>query len=139
MLYLVYNIWKWRHLIEKMEQTSRLAKDNQSTDKVLAIIEFLSRCKEPMRLIDISNQLHYNTSTTLRFLNSLERNGYVYKDKETLKYQMTYKLCGLASYISNRTGIVEIASLPMKKLSANLGMCMSGCGAGLHRNICSCG
>ncbi len=124
MLYLVYNIWKWRHIIEKMEQTNRLAKDNQSTDKVLAIIEFLSRCKEPMRLIDISNQLHYNTSTTLRFLNSLERNGYVYKDKETLKYQMTYKLCGLASYISNRTGIVEIASLPMKKLSANLGECV---------------
>ena len=77
-----------------------------------------------MRLIDISNQLNYNTSTTLRFLNSLERNGYVYKDRETLKYQMTYKLCGLASHISNRTGIVEIASGPMKQLSTNLGECV---------------
>ena len=83
--------------MEETEQTNRFAKDNQSTDKVLAIIELLSYSKEPMRLIDIANQLHYNTSTTLRFLNSLERNGYVYKDRETLKYQMTYKLCGLAS------------------------------------------
>ena len=77
--------------MEETEQTNRFAKDNQSTDKVLAIIELLSYSKEPMRLIDIANQLHYNTSTTLRFLNSLERNGYVYKDRETLKYQMTYK------------------------------------------------
>ena len=110
--------------MEETEQTNRFAKDNQSTDKVLAIIELLSYSKEPMRLIDIANQLHYNTSTTLRFLNSLERNGYVYKDRETLKYQMTYKLCGLASYISNRTGIVEIASLPMKQLSTSLGECV---------------
>lgn len=90
--------------MEETEHSNRFAKDNQSTDKVLAIIELLSCSKEPMRLIDISNQLNYNTSTTLRFFNSLERNGYVHKDRETLKYQMTYKLCGLASHISNRTG-----------------------------------
>lgn len=110
--------------MEETEQNGRFVKDNQSTDKVLAIIELLSHSKEPMRLIDISNQLHYNTSTALRFLNSLERNGYVYKDRETLKYQMTYKLCGLASYISNRTGIVEISALPMKHLSTSLGECV---------------
>lgn len=110
--------------MEEMDQSTRFAKDNQSTDKVLAIIELLSYSKEPLRLIDISNQLNYNTSTALRFLNSLERNGYVYKDRETLKYQMTYKLCGLASYISNRTGIVEIASAPMKQLSIKLGECV---------------
>ena len=56
--------------MEETEQTNRFAKDNQSTDKVLAIIELLSYSKEPMRLIDIANQLHYNTSTTLRFFNS---------------------------------------------------------------------
>ena len=107
--------------MEETEQTNRFAKDNKSTDKVLAIIELLSYSKEPMRLIDIANQLHYNTSTTLRFLNSLERSGYVYKDSETLKYQMTYKLCGLASYISNRTAIVELSSLPLTPLSHRLG------------------
>ena len=57
--------------MEETEHSNRFAKDNQSTDKVLAIIELLSCSKEPMRLIDISNQLNYNTSTTLRFLNSL--------------------------------------------------------------------
>ena len=56
--------------MEETEHSNRFAKDNQSTDKVLAIIELLSCSKEPMRLIDISNQLNYNTSTTLRFLNS---------------------------------------------------------------------
>jgi len=47
--------------MEETEHSNRFAKDNQSTDKVLAIIELLSCSKEPMRLIDISNQLNYNT------------------------------------------------------------------------------
>lgn len=78
------------------EQINQLTKNNQSTNKVLAIMEFLSYCKEPVRLIDIATGLNYNTSTTLRFLNSLEQNGYVYKNADSLKYQMTFKLCGLA-------------------------------------------
>lgn len=73
--------------------------NNQSTDKVLAILELLSYSSEPLRLIDIAHRLKFNSSTALRFLNSLEQNGYVYKDKETLKYRMTYKICGLAGHV----------------------------------------
>lgn len=46
--------------------------NNQSTDKVLAILELLSYSEEPLRLIDIAHKLQFNTSTALRFLNSLE-------------------------------------------------------------------
>lgn len=107
--------------MEINERASHFVKSNQSTDKVLAIMELLAYSKDPMRLIDIANQLNFNTSTTLRFLNSLEQNGYVYKDRETLRYQMTYKICGLASQINTHTSIVEIASNPIKQLSMHLG------------------
>ena len=104
--------------------SSRFTQSNQSTDKVLSIIELLSYAPEPMRLIDIANQLSFNTSTTLRFLNSLEQNGYIYKDSETNKYKMTFKLCALAQYISSHTELVQIASDSMQKLSTELGECV---------------
>lgn len=110
--------------MEENEQSNRFTKDNQSTDKVLSIIELLSCSKEPLRLIDIANHLKYNTSTALRFLNSLERNGYVYKNSETLKYQMTYKICGLANQINSHSSLVEIAMNPIKQLSMQLEECV---------------
>lgn len=105
-------------------QTISTSNNNQSTDKVLAIIELLCYSQEPLRLIDIANKLNFNTSTALRFLNSLEQNGYVYKDKETLKYHMTYKICGLASQVSSNTDLIQIASQPIKELSTELRECV---------------
>lgn len=110
--------------MERPTQISKFAKSNQSTDKVLSILELLSYSEEPLRLIDIANALQFNTSTALRFLNSLEQNGYVFKDKETYKYSMTYKLCGLASHISSHTSLVQIAAPAMQKLSSELRECV---------------
>lgn len=97
---------------------------NQSSDKVLKILELISYSDEPLRLIDISSRLGFNTSTTLRFLNSLEQNGYIYKDKETFKYRMTFKICDLASHVSKNNDLVVIASQPIKELSSKLGECV---------------
>ena len=105
-------------------QVVSTSNNNQSTDKVLAIIELLCYSQEPLRLIDIANRLHFNTSTALRFLNSLEQNVYIFKDKETLRYRMTYKICGLASQVSSSTDLIQIASQPIKELSTELRECV---------------
>ena len=97
---------------------------NQSTDKLLSILELLCVTGQPMRLNEISSKLNFNSSTALRFLNSLERNGYVYKDLDSNKYRMTYKICGLASYVSNSAEIINIASGPIRSLSYSLGECV---------------
>lgn len=100
------------------------AYSNQSSDKVLAILELISYSDEPLRLIDISSRLGFNSSTALRFLNSLEQNGYVYKDKETFKYRTTFKICDLASHVAKNNDLVVIASQPVKELSSRLGECV---------------
>lgn len=110
--------------MEPSTHVSKFTASNQSTDKVLAILELLSYSKEPLRLIDIANALSFNTSTALRFLNSLEQNNYVFKDKETLKYSMTFKLCGLASHISSHTNLVQVAAPLMQSLSRDLRECV---------------
>ncbi len=97
---------------------------NQSTDKALAIIELLSYSGQPLRLNEISSRLGFNNSTALRFLNSLESNGYIYKNPDTGRYSMTFKLCSLASYISSSTDMIGIASPPIRELSYDLGECV---------------
>ena len=110
---------------ENKNMTSNITTySNQSSDKVLAILELISYSDEPLRLIDIANQLNFNTSTALRYLNTLEQNGYVYKDKETFKYRMTFKICDLASHVSKNNDLIVIASQPIKELSCKLGECV---------------
>lgn len=110
--------------METTTTCNKFTKSNQSTDKVISILELLSYSPEPMRLIDIANSLNFNTSTALRFLNTLEQNGYVYKDQDSLKYSMTFKLCGLASQITSHTNLVQISSPLMLPLSIDLEECV---------------
>lgn len=85
------------------------AQSNQSTEKLLSLIEAMSVLDEPIRLQDLSRKLGMNASTVLRFLVPLQRRGYVYQDPESSRYYLTFKLCGVANNISSRIDIRNIA------------------------------
>lgn len=90
---------------------------NQSVEKAFQIIELLAQEGEPMRLLDISKTLAINSSTVIRFLNTLLKCGYVAQDPETLKYYLTYKFCGIANKINANNSIRDLAAPYMKQLS----------------------
>ncbi|MDR1979543.1 MAG: IclR family transcriptional regulator [Synergistaceae bacterium] len=73
---------------------------NQSSDKLLNLLEILSEQIEPLRLRDIARLCGMNVSTTLRFLTALQRRGYVAQDAETARYYLTFKLCVLAQNLT---------------------------------------
>lgn len=60
----------------------------------------LASCGMPVRLNELSSALKLNSSTTLRFLTTLQNRGYVYQDPSTSKYSLTYKICRLANKLS---------------------------------------
>jgi DNA-binding IclR family transcriptional regulator len=84
---------------------------NQSSDKLLNLLEVLSEQTEPLRLQDIARLCGMNASTTLRFLTALQQRRYVAQDAETARYYLTFKLCALAQ---NLTTFFDIrrAALP---------------------------
>lgn len=81
---------------------------NQSTEKALAIIEYLASCSEAVRLNELSRNLSINASTTLRFLTTLQNCGYVYQDPSTSKYVLSYKICRLANQFSENVDLRNI-------------------------------
>lgn len=90
---------------------------NQSTDKVIQLIEYLAKAGEPRRLQQISEDLGTNSSTTLRFLTSLLRNGYVAQDEETKQYALTMKICSLSHRLLQSVDIVEVVKPYLKQMS----------------------
>lgn len=73
---------------------------NQSSDKLLQIMEALAKERLPVRLQDLSAQVNMSQSTVLRYLNALQSSNYVYQeefnfplciDLEDLRTERTFK------------------------------------------------
>ena len=93
---------------ESIPMQSKFTQKNQSVDKVLKIIEYMSEMRMPMKLQDISKGIGFPPSTILRLLTSLIDMGYVYQDVETLKYSLTLKFCRIGDSVKSSLNVSEI-------------------------------
>ncbi len=94
---------------------------NQSSDKLLKLLEFLSTQGDPLRLIDIAKALDMNSSTVLRFLTTLINNDYVAQEPETSKYYLTYKLCALGQQIKSHKQLSTTTAPYLQELAKTVG------------------
>ena len=99
---------------------------SQSSDKLLQILECISKNKLPLRLQDISEQVGMSQSTVLRYLNTLANTGYVYQEEDTLRYGLTWKICALSQNLDSNIGLRNIVNPFISRLSMEkeLGACL---------------
>lgn len=90
---------------------------SQSSDKLLQILEFLAGQGQPLRLQDLSQALDMPQPTVLRYMNTLVGQGYAYKDEQTLRYTLTWKICRLSHQVTLHTGLRDIAAPFLRSLS----------------------
>lgn len=104
--------------------TEKLA--NQSTDKLLQILECMSEERLPVRLQDLSAKLGMSQSTALRYLNSLQNSNYVYQEESTSRYALTWKICRLGENINTNLGLRSITTPYVTSLvnRLDLGVCL---------------
>lgn len=96
---------------------------NLSSDKLLRIIEFLSANHLPMRLKDIADRLGMSQPTVVRYLRTLCDQGYVYQDRQTGQYAMTWKICRLGASLQSNLVLRSMAGSLLAELAneTNLG------------------
>lgn len=107
---------------------------NQSSDKLLALMEFLAMQDSPLRLSDIAAAMEMNASTVSRFLTSLINRGYAKQEPETGRYQLTYKICEIAYNLSSKIDLSNILYPVLREIAK-----ASGCRANLitrYSNSC---
>lgn len=97
--------------------SEKLAKINQSVEKVFQIIETMAESREPLRLQDISLKVEMPASTTLRLITTLINCGYANQDPNTLRYSLSLKFMHIGSLVSSQTSIRDIAHPYLVELS----------------------
>ena len=100
---------------------------NQSTEKALALIEFLAAQSQPVSLQQISQQMGINNSTAYRFLLSLEQCGYLIHDSEQGKYALSMKICTIAHQVALNNDLRRIVGPYLRRLGDAYGgfVCLS--------------
>lgn len=92
----------------------------QVSERIFHTIECLAQ-NGSMGLQELSTALDLNKSTVHRILNSLICMDYVRQDPETVKYSLSFKICGLSNQILSQNSMIDIARPFIKELSANSG------------------
>jgi len=109
----------------KKKSTLDSQTSNQSTDKLLTVLECLSSNRFSLRLQDISDQTGLSQATALRYLNSLIHSNYVFKD-ESMRYSLTWKVCKLSDNVKSSLNLRNISSPVINDVSnrLHLGVCL---------------
>lgn len=94
----------------------------QMITKLFSILEYMSKRTGQVRLQNLAAHLDMSQSTLLRYLNSMIREGYVYQDKDTLGYALTWKICKIASELSSPLAAKCIVSPYVNHLSRDTGL-----------------
>ena len=92
----------------------------QVSERIFNTIEYLSQFG-PMGLLELSKGLNLNKTTVHRILNSLICMNYVKQDPETLKYSLSFKICGIANQILAQNNIIDLARPYIKSLAEQTG------------------
>lgn len=80
-----------------------------TVEKVLHLIEALSRAKSPCGVTQLSKELDLNKSTVYRLLETLGRFGYVRQDDDRHRYFLTTKLWELGAGVLRNLSIHSVA------------------------------
>lgn len=87
-----------------------------SLDHALVILEAIGRASLPVGLSDIARKIGYPKTTVHRILHTLVRRGFLRKEAQTGRYQLTLKLFEIGSAAVNQLGIKDIAKPHLEAL-----------------------
>lgn len=93
----------------------------QTVDRIINLLEFLSKNKDGKGIKEISETLDLPLSTTHRMLNSLKDKGYVYQDKVSKEYKTGLEVLSLAINLLNDMDIIKISRPIIEDLSTKHG------------------
>ena len=80
----------------------------QSLDKGLYLLEVVEQANRPITLGELWSKLRWDKATIHRLLATLERRGYVLRDRETKQYSLGLKIYGLYNSLKRNLDIQGI-------------------------------
>ena len=99
---------------------------NQSSIKLLQIMECLAEQRTPMRVQDLAKKVNMTQATVLRYLYALQDAKYIYQDTETSRYALTWRVCRLSENLNSFLSLRNITTPFINSLAntLSLGVCL---------------
>lgn len=104
-----------------MKDPEKATRPNQSSEKLLTVVEVMSRQNGPVKLQELARKLSMNVSTVLRFVTALQNKGYAAQEAETGRYYLTYKICGIANRIISHVDLRNVAAPYLRSIAQIFG------------------
>lgn len=94
-----------------------MADNNRSVERALAILDCFSEGKASYTLTEISRKTTLSPSTATRLLATLEQNNYLFRDEETSKYYLGFKLARIGNVAFENLDYCKVARPYLIKLN----------------------
>ena len=92
----------------------------RSVERAIQILNcFAADGKEAFSLKEVSTRIGLPPSTTLRLLSTLERANYIFRDPDSLKYYLGFKLAQISSLAFSNLDVCRVAHPFLEKLHAS--------------------
>lgn len=82
---------------------------SQTVERALRVLDVLADAASPLSLTAIAESAGLNITTASRLLASLEHHKYVMRSEESGRYQLGYKILGMARSVQAQTGLRDVA------------------------------
>jgi len=107
--------------VDFMEKQSERTYSLQSVDKALQILCLFSEREQEFSLTEISRRMGMSNPVALKYLNTLEKRGFLVRDKQTKRYALGLAIVALSGVVRKNNAISKAARPIMKDLAANVG------------------
>jgi len=115
-----YNMDRMKGKETKMENQSRYT--IQSVNRALRILKLFDERNRELSIVEISAMMDLNKSTVIRFLATLEDEGYLERDPVSKKYKLGIVLFRLGNLVEQSLDINRVAEPVMQDLSNETGL-----------------
>lgn len=95
------------------------ASDNnvRAVERALQILNCFAKGKSSYTLMELAREISLSPSTTLRLIGTLENNNYLYRDEESLRYYLGFKLARISGVSYANLDVCRVARPFLKKLN----------------------
>jgi len=93
----------------------------QSLDKGLVLLETVEQAGAPVGLSELASRLGWDKATIHRLLATLERRGYLLRDRSTRRYALGLKIFGLYESVTRGFDIQQVSRPSLVKIAEQTG------------------
>lgn len=92
-----------------------------TVQRAMRVLEHLADAQDGLSLSELARRLEINKAIVVRILTTLETLGYLFRERQTQRYRLTYRIANLALRQLGRSGLIEQCAPVLQELAERTG------------------